>query len=152
MRINEIKETREVLVRTDYIAEDGEVFSTKEECEKYEESAIFVASNKLKRLHKKNAMHSDIFEECSCDLPIEIFNAGTEMDIDNIRRYAKLKANVDLSRITPGHEVIIFWNYEYDYCWAFGNGSLNALLDLIKSNVENIITPKESEKKENVEN
>lgn len=38
MKINEVKETREVLVRTEYVAEDGEVFSTKEECEKYEES------------------------------------------------------------------------------------------------------------------
>lgn len=143
MKINEVKETREVLVKTEYVAEDGEVFSTKEECEKYEESAIFVASKKLKRLHKKNAMHSDIFEECSCDCYVEIFNAETEVDVDNIRRYARLKGNTDLPRITPGHEVIVFWNYECEYCWTFGDGSLNALLDLIKSNVENIITPKD---------
>ena len=142
MRINEVKETREVVVRTEYVAEDGEVFSTKEECEKYEESAIFVVSKKLKRLHKKNAMHSDIFE-CY----VEIFNAETEVDVDNIRRYARLKGDTDLSRITPGHEVIVFWDYECGYCWTFGDGSLNALLDLIKSNVENIITPKESEEK-----
>lgn len=62
MRINEVKETREVVVRTEYVAEDEEVFSTKEECEKYEESAIFVVSKKLKRLHKKNVMHSDILK------------------------------------------------------------------------------------------
>jgi hypothetical protein len=143
MRINEVKETREVVVRTEYVAEDEEVFSTKEECEKYEESAIFVVSKKLKRLHKKNVMHSDIFEECSCDCYVEIFNAETEVDVDNIRRYARLKGDTDLSRITPGH----VWDYECEYCWTFGDGSLNALLDLIKSNVENIITPKESEEK-----
>lgn len=88
-------------------------------------------------------MHSDIFEECSCDCYVEIFNAETEVDIDNIRRYARLKGDTDLSRITPGHEVIVFWDHEYEYCWTFGDGSLNALLDLIKSNVENIITPKD---------
>ena len=152
MRIKEVKETREVVVKTEYIAEDGEVFNTKEECEKYEESAIFVASKKLKRLHKKNAVHSDIFEECSCDCYVEIFNAETEVDVDNIRRYAKLKGDTDLSGITPGHEVIVFWDYECEYCWTFGNGSLNALLDLIKSNVENIIISKESEETENAEN
>ena len=147
MKINEVKETREVLVRTEYIAEDGEVFNKREECEKYEESAIFAMSKKLKRLHKKNTVHSDIFEECSCDCYVEIFNAETEVDVDNIRRYARLKGDTDLSRITPGHVVIVFWDYECGYCWTFGDGSLNALLDLIKSNVENIITPKESEEK-----
>ena len=75
MKINEVKETREVLVRTEYIAEDGEVFNKREECEKYEESAIFAMSKKLKRLHKKNTVHSDIFEECSWDCYVEIFNA-----------------------------------------------------------------------------
>ena len=53
MRINEIKETKEVVIRTEYVAENGEVFSTKEECEKYEESALFEVSKLLKRLQKK---------------------------------------------------------------------------------------------------
>lgn len=39
MKVNEIRktETIEKLVRTEYIAEDGTVFSNEEECKKYEE-------------------------------------------------------------------------------------------------------------------
>ena len=44
MRTNEVKETREVVVRTEYIAEDGTVFRNEEECKKYEESALFAIS------------------------------------------------------------------------------------------------------------
>ena len=36
MRVNEVKETREVVVRTEYIAEDGKVFTDREECQKYD--------------------------------------------------------------------------------------------------------------------
>ena len=36
MRVNEIKETREVVVRTEFVAEDGQVFRSEEECKKYE--------------------------------------------------------------------------------------------------------------------
>ena len=44
MRTNEVRETKEVVVRTEYIAEDGTVFRSEEECKKYEESALFVIS------------------------------------------------------------------------------------------------------------
>mgnify|MGYP000898823865 FL=1 len=49
MRANEVKETREV-VRTEYIAEDGTVFRSEEECKKYEESALFAISQSCGRL------------------------------------------------------------------------------------------------------
>ena len=35
MKVNEVKETREVVVKTEYIAIDGMVFRTKEECEQW---------------------------------------------------------------------------------------------------------------------
>lgn len=60
MRINEVKETREVLVRTEYVAEDGIVFRSEEECKKYEESALFAISKELKRLTKDNTSQSEI--------------------------------------------------------------------------------------------
>ena len=53
MRKNEIKKTVEEIVGVEYIAEDGTIFNNKEECEKYEKSALFVVSNKLKRLNTK---------------------------------------------------------------------------------------------------
>ena len=96
MRVNEVRktETIEKLVRIEYIAEDGTVFRSEEECKKYEESALFVISKELKRLdNKKNgASEYDIYDECSDEYLVEIFNAETERDIENIRRYVYLKA------------------------------------------------------------
>lgn len=156
MKINEIRktETIEKLVRTEYIAEDGTVFSNEEECKKYEESALFAISKELKRLdNKKNgASEYDIYDECSDEYLVEIFNAETERDIENIRRYVYLKAlsnsscarkeDVD-SNITAGHEVIIHWNYDEDSCWTIGNGSIDAFCGYIRENLMSLITPKE---------
>lgn len=155
MRANEVKETREVVVRTEYIAEDGTVFRSEEECKKYEESALFAISKELKRLdNKKNgASEYDIYDECSEEDLVEIFNAETERDIENIRRYVYLKAlsnssyvsksDVDLPNITLGHEVIVHWNYDQDRCWTIGDGSIDAFCNYIKNNLIGLITPKE---------
>lgn len=53
MKVNEIRktETIEKLVRTEYIAEDGTIFRSEEECKKYEESALFAISKELKKLN-----------------------------------------------------------------------------------------------------
>lgn len=157
MRVKEVKQTKtiEELVRTEYIAEDGTVFRSEEECKKYEESALFAISKELKRLgnKKKEASEYDIYDECSDEYLVEIFNAETEKDIENIRRYVYLKAlsnspyankaGVDLPNITPGHEVIIHWNYEEDSCWTIGNGSIDAFCGYIRENLMSLITPKE---------
>ena len=64
MKTNEVKETREVVVRTEYIAEDGTIFRSEEECKKYEESALFAISKELKRLDNKEngASEYDIYD------------------------------------------------------------------------------------------
>ena len=157
MKVNEVKETKSIeeVVRVAYIAEDGTVFRSKEECKKYEESALFAISKELKRLdNKKNgASEYDIYDECSDECLVEIFNAETERDIENIRRYVYLKAlsnssyarkeDVDLPNITAGHEVIIHWNYDEDSCWTIGNGSIDDFCDYIKGNLMSLITTKE---------
>ena len=88
MRVNEVKQTKtiEEVVRTEYIAEDGEVFSNEEECKKYEESALFAVSKQLKRLDNKKygASENDIYDECSDEDLVEIFNAETERDLSLI--------------------------------------------------------------------
>ena len=156
MRVNEVKQTKtiEEVVRQ-YIAEDGEVFSNEGECNKYEESALFAVSKQLKRLDNKKygTSENDIYDECSDDDLVEIFNAETERDIENIRRYVCLKAlskssyasksDVDLPNITAGHEVIIHWNYDEDSCWTIGNGSIDAFCGYIRDNLMSLITPKE---------
>lgn len=157
MRVNEVKQTKtiEELVRTEYIAEDGAVFRDREECKKYEDSALFAITKRLKRItdSKRSMTEADIYDECPDDYLVEIFNAETEKDIENIRRYVYLsaisvhpdvtKSDVELPNITPGHEVIIHWNYNHECCWAIGDGSVDAFCNCIRSNIMKFITPKE---------
>ena len=166
MRKNEIKRTIEQLVRVEYIAEDGTVFYNEEECKKYEESALFVVSSKLKRLTTKWTSMSDLNEDLSDECELEIFNVQTKEDLDNLRRYLYLKAtkngasekfiktaftSVDGKRkdyvfdnVTIGHEVLIFWGYDNDWFWVYKDGSLNGYFEWLKERYTEIVTPKDS--------
>ena len=165
MRKNEIKKTVEEIVGVEYIAEDGTIFNNKEECEKYEESALFVVSNKLKRLNTKETYINDFNDEGSCDCELEIFDIQTEEDLNNLRRYLYLKAitngatekgikdaftsddgkreNFVFDNVTIGHEVLVFWSYDKDWFWVYKDGSLNGYFELLKERYDKIITPKE---------
>ena len=48
MKTREIK--KEIVERTEYVAEDGTVFYSVEDCEYYEHSALFTVTRKLKRI------------------------------------------------------------------------------------------------------
>ena len=166
MRKNEIKKTVEKIVRVEYIAEDGTIFNNEEECEKYEELALFVASNKLKRLTTKETYINDFNDE-SCDCELEIFDVQTKEDLNNLRRYLYLKAitngatekdikdaftsddgkreNYVFDSVTIGHEVLVFWSYDKDWFWVYKDGSLNGYFELLKERYDKIVTPKEDE-------
>ena len=165
MRKNEIKKTVEEIIGVEYIAEDGTIFNNKEECEKYEESALFVVSNKLKRLNTKETYINDFNDEGSCDCELEIFDIQTEEDLNNLRRYLYLKAitngatekgikdaftsddgkreNYVFDNVTIGHEVLIFWSYDKDWFWVYKDGSLNGYFESLKERYDKIVTPKE---------
>ena len=165
MRKNEIKKTVEEIVGVEYIAEDGTIFNNKEECEKYEKSALFVVSNKLKRLNTKETYINDFNDEGSCDCELEIFDIQTEEDLNNLRRYLYLKAitngatekgikdaftsddgkreNYVFDSVTIGHEVLVFWSYDKDWFWVYKDGSLNGYFESLKERYDKIVTPKE---------
>lgn len=167
MRKNEIKktETIEKVVRVEYIAEDGMIFGTEEECKKYEESALFAVSNKLKRLSDARTSIYDFNEEGCEDNALEIFDVQTEDDLDNLRKYLYLtmtkngasESNIKecftsengkrkdfvFDGVTHGHEVLIFWGYEEDWFWVYKDGSLEGYFSWLRDKYTNIITPKE---------
>ena len=167
MRVNEVRktETIEKLVRTEYIAEDGTVFSNEEECKKYEESALFAISKELKRLTKDNTSQYEINDNFSCDDTVEIFDVQTERDLENLRRYLYLKmrkngASEDSVKecftskngkrdkyvfdgVTAGHEVMIFWNYDEDWFWVYNDGSINGYCEFFREKITKLITQKE---------
>ena len=166
MRANEVKETREVVVRTEYIAGDGTVFRSEEECKKYEESALFAISKELKRLTKDNTSQYEINDNFSCDDTVEIFDVQTERDLENLRRYLYLKmrkngASEDSVKecftskdgkrdkyvfdgVTAGHEVMIFWNYDGDWFWVYNDGSINGYCEFFREKITKLITQKEN--------
>lgn len=167
MRVNEIKETKEVVVRTEYVAEDGKVFYSEEECSKYEESALYVVSNKLKRLIKPDLSQSLIFDSFSYDDALEIFDIKTAEDLDNLKRYLWLKLskrckseesfkgcfNAEnekrkdyvFENVTYGHEVMIFWSYDEDWFWVYKDGSINGFCEFAKENIMKEIKAYEEE-------
>lgn len=164
MKKNEIKKTVEQVVRTEYIAEDGEVFTSEEECKKYEESALFTVSKQLTRLAKTS--HSAIIDDFSDDCDLEIFDIRTEKDLENLRRYLYLTLSLNhggnalescfdskdgkrsdfvFSNVTYGHEVLIFFAYDRDWFWVYRDGSVRGLCEYITDRVTKITTPKTEE-------
>ena len=149
MKTREIKETVERVVRTEYVAEDGTVFWDKAECEKYEQSALFVVSKNLVKL--ATATEYDLFNGAD-DNTVEIFDIKDSKDLDNLKKYIYLTAQKNgasqrmleetlgfMDKFTHGHEIIIVWSYDDEYCWAFGNGSLQGYFDSITARYNKIL-------------
>lgn len=166
MKINEIKKTVEQVVRVEYIAEDGTVFYNEEECKKYEESALFVVSKKIKRLNREWISEYALIEAGSDENELEIFDVQTQEDLDNLKRYLYLKAikngakdkyiqeaftsidgkrdNFVFDNVTYGHEVMVFWSYDNDWFWVYGDGSLDGYCNWVKDKYKKIISPVEN--------
>lgn len=162
MKVNTIEREKVVkeVVRVEYIAEDGQVFYNEEECKKYEESALFAVSKQLKKLNNKYVSQYTILEEGSEDCEVEIFDIQTDKDLENLRRYLYIKLSkkykdtkyienyfIHFDRVTSGHEVMIWWNWDDDGFWYYGDGSINAYLESIRNNIMKVITPENEEKK-----
>lgn len=169
MKENVIKRTVEQVVRVEYIAEDGQVFYNEEEAKKYEESALFAVSKKLKRLSDVNTTIYDLLEEGSDEASLEIFDVQTEGDLENLRRYLYLtmmkngasersikdcftspdgvnRKDFVFDNVTIGHEVLVFWGYDADWFWVYKDGSLDGYFSWLKEKYTKIITPKEDNK------
>lgn len=158
MKINEIKRTEEVVIRTEYVADDGTIFYNEAECRKYEDSALFVVSKELKRL-ADNLSQYDINDSLSDEEEVEIFDIQTDKDLENLKRYLYLKAQKNgagessiqqcfasvIDNITIGHEVMIFWAYDNDWFWVYKDGSINGYAEFFREKITKLITPNKEE-------
>lgn len=164
MKTNEIKRTVEEVVRVEYIAEDGQVFKSEEECRKYEDSALFAVSRQLKKLNTKHINQNILFGVGDEESEVEVFDVQTDADMENLRRYLYLtliKNGADenwakgcftsengkrkdwvFEGVTKGHEVIIFWSYEKDWFWVYRDGSLNGFFEYVKDMMKEFTAPK----------
>lgn len=167
MKKNEIKKMVEQVVGVEFVAEDGTIFYNESECREYEESALFAVSKNLRKLSKQFTSIYDLNQEGCEENYLEIFDIQTPEDLDNLRRYLYLKLSKNgasentikdvfssenreqykFDNVTFGHEVMIFWSYDQDWAWTYGNGSIEDYCEWIKGNYNKIITPEESETK-----
>lgn len=160
MKINEIKETKEVVVKTQYIAEDGTIFYDQEQCKKYEESALFAIKKQLRKICDTD---EQALTECGSDeYLVEVFDIQTPEELLLLKRYLYLQlqnANVSESgmkdcfesregrkgysfdTVTCGHEVMIWWNYDCDHFWVYNDGSVEGYLRWVKDKVTKVIYP-----------
>lgn len=85
MRTNEVKETREVVVRIEYIAEDGTVFNNEEDCKKHERTAELMSE--YNKLVKGNVNEFELFfENGDVDYSYDIVEVKKENDIDIVNK------------------------------------------------------------------
>ena len=159
METREIK--KEIVERTEYVAEDGTVFDSMEECKKYESSALFIVTKKLKKI--KEISQYDINDHACDDEVVEVFDIKDETDLDNLAKYLYLTMSAHgasansieqcfhdvnknrgayvFEKVTYGHEVMIFWSYDMDWFWVHGDGSINGYLEYTRKRMEKAIWP-----------
>lgn len=83
MRIEEITETKEVVVKKLYIANDGTVFNNEEDCKKHEKTTELMSE--YNKLVKGNVNEFDLFFEVgNVDYSYDIVEVKNENDIKTV--------------------------------------------------------------------
>lgn len=144
MKINEIKETREIVVRTEYVAKDGTVFYNEEECKKYEKTCRCVLMTDYRRLVKGNINEYDLFYENGCsDYKYDIVEVKTETDREIVNRV--LVDAYEQSKLIeePGMYLIYINDYEGGITgyWT----TIDTILAGIRKVYDEAIAPKKTE-------
>lgn len=89
MRVNEVKETKEVVIKTEYIAADGKVFSNKEECNKYEKTCRCVIMGAYTPLVKASISEYELFDTGCEDFYYDIVEIKDETDLEIVNKAIK---------------------------------------------------------------
>ena len=141
--IREDKVTKTVEEVRGYYADDGQWFRTKEECEKYEETAKMVVFKMIKEKMVAKTNVYALLGEGSEEEDVEIFNVDSLKTVELLNRYTSLNTydkHVLFTSEMVGKNIIIFWSYEHDWCYC--HGTIDDLILKIKENYEGLF-PKE---------
>ena len=85
MRVEEITETKEVVVKKLYIANDGTVFNNEEDCKKHEKTTELMSE--YNKLVKGNISEFDLFfENGDVDYSYDIVEVKKENDIEIVNK------------------------------------------------------------------
>lgn len=117
--MKEIKRTRTIEEVTGYEAEDGTVFKTKEECEKYESTAKVVVYKAFKELmvDGKPFAECNIWEDFgygSEEFDLAVIEIKDETDLEIANRYYELNGGFNISKDFIGKKVLVDIGFCYD--------------------------------------
>lgn len=133
MTVNEIKEVKEVVVKTEYIAKDGKVFTNKEDCEKWEKSFNCTLSESMKRIPYVETDGEEVYlPGGNCDDTVWVIRPRDIEDIALINAYTKYiyKHDVNLTHEDIGKLIALNFGWDNDGCYAY---KLEEYLEEIKS-------------------
>ena len=146
MRANEVKETREVVVRTEFVAEDGQVFRSEEECKKYEKTCKCVIMSAYKPLVKGTISEYGLYEECGCeDFYYDLVEIKNENDREIVNK--ALKFAYENARLVIEEEIgkTIMVAKEYDGSLTGYHTTIDNIINTIKGNYEKELSKEENE-------
>ncbi len=120
-----------------YIAADGTVFASEEECLKYEKTVECVIKKMYKEILVSQTTQEDITDgEGSPEYRVDFIKPTCSEDLETALKYYTFKSynddisNVDLTILDIGETVMIGFNYDEDYCWRIG--TIDEYVDRIK--------------------
>jgi hypothetical protein len=146
--MKEINVKHEVYV-TNYEAMDGKLFTSKEECMKYEDSALCVLTSRYKELVvSENISEWALFGCGSDDQNAHIIKLKNESDVDTVLQYYllfhRLNSSYDLTHerkklekaLTKDGLVVVGTGYEDDSFYIIG--AVGAILEEFAETVKNL--------------
>lgn len=151
--MKEIKRTRTIEEVTGYEAEDGTWFKTKEECEKYEETAKAVIRRNFKRL-----MIGEEFPEChiwerfgygSEEFNLAIIEIKNEDDLRAVNMLAELEKCGSVSPDYIGKRVLVSIGYNGEFDCNLCPRTEEELIDQFKNDIAKFFHPKAKESDNN---
>lgn len=121
-----------------YIATDGTVFASEDECLKYEKTAACVIKKMYKEILVSQTTQCDITNgEGSDEYRVDFIKITSNADLETALKYYVLKSyNDDIShmKLTTediGKTIMIGFNYDEDCCWRIG--TIDEYVDRIKN-------------------
>lgn len=137
MKINEVKETREVVVRTEYVAVDGTVFASRENCEKWEKSYECTLTQSMKAIpHIETNGETAYLQGGNDSDEVWIVKPRDFEDIKIINAYTETLCYGCKSNLTQddiGKMIALNFGYDHDWCGVY---RLEGYLESIRNTYE----------------
>lgn len=137
--MREVKETKTIEEIRGYEANDGTFFRSREECEKYENSALGILKERVKQYIIGESTIYGILNEGCDDCGVDIYNIPDSEAAQTIAQYIAIETKEKPVLLDEyiGKELMVFWSYDREYAWW------NTIDGVVKSIKDNYKSAKE---------